>query len=198
MCYPRVVNLSSRRCTKCAFDLKPGGEQHLGNLNGLGTFDATKPAYTAASSCAAASRSARFPLAGKKLFCHLQRRRHLWRNRSARRRGAERGRDGDDGVRTLGFEPQGFFAGPRNVCGAGWVVPAKYYEQVGQSGFMQKPIGAGPYKLVSQEPGVRLDFEAFESYYRPVHIKQFSMISVPEAATRVAMLERGEADIMYF
>jgi ABC-type transport system substrate-binding protein len=50
---------------------------------------------------------------------------------------------------------------------------------------------------VRQEPGVRLEFEAFEDYYRPVHIKQFSMISVPEDATRVAMLERGEADIIY-
>jgi ABC-type transport system substrate-binding protein len=30
-----------------------------------------------------------------------------------------------------------------------------------------------------------------------VHIKNFTMISVPEAATRVAMLERGEADIVY-
>jgi peptide/nickel transport system substrate-binding protein len=88
--------------------------------------------------------------------------------------------------------------GTGNVCGAGWVVPAKYYEQIGQSGFMQKPIGTGPYKLVSQQPGVRLEFEAFEDYYRPVHIKQLTMISVPEAATRVAMLERGEADIMYF
>ena len=27
--------------------------------------------------------------------------------------GAERGRDGDDRLRTLGFEPLGFFAGPR-------------------------------------------------------------------------------------
>jgi ABC-type transport system substrate-binding protein len=87
--------------------------------------------------------------------------------------------------------------GTANVCGAGWVVPAKYYEQVGQSGFMQKPIGAGPYKLVSLEPGVRLEFEAFADYYRPVRVKQLTMISVPEAATRIAMLERGEADIIY-
>jgi peptide/nickel transport system substrate-binding protein len=87
--------------------------------------------------------------------------------------------------------------GTANVCGAGWVVPAKYYETVGQDGFMQKPIGAGPYKLVSQQPGVKLEFEAFEDYYRPVHVKNFTMVSVPEAATRVAMLERGEADIIY-
>ena len=88
--------------------------------------------------------------------------------------------------------------GTGNVCGAGWAVPAKYYEQVGQSGFLQKPIGAGPYKMVSQQPGVKIEFEAFADYYRPVHIKQLTMISVPEAATRVAMLERGEADIVYF
>jgi ABC-type transport system substrate-binding protein len=88
--------------------------------------------------------------------------------------------------------------GTANVSGAGWVVPEKYYEKVGQSGFLQKPIGAGPYKLVAQEPGNKLEFEAFADYYRPVHIKQLTMISVPEAATRVAMLERGEADIAYF
>ena len=40
-------------------------------------------------------------------------------------------------------------------------------------------------------------FEAFEDYYRPVHIKRFEMIGVPEAATRMAMLEREEADIIY-
>lgn len=108
---------------------------------------------------------------------------------------------GDDAIRIHFKEPFLDFPillGTANVCGAGWAVPAKYYEKVGQDGFMQKPIGAGPYKLVSQQPGVRLDFEAFESYYRPVHVKQFTMLSVPEAATRVAMLERGEADIAYF
>ncbi len=87
--------------------------------------------------------------------------------------------------------------GTGNICGAGWVVPAKYYQSVGKDGFLQKPIGAGPYKLVSQEPGTKLEFEAFEDYYRPVHIKNFTIVAVPEAATRVAMLERGEADIMY-
>jgi len=78
--------------------------------------------------------------------------------------------------------------GTANVCGAGWVVPAKYYETVGPDGFMQKPIGAGPYKLVSQQPGVKLEFEAFEDYYRPVHIKHLTMDREQEAATRVAML----------
>jgi peptide/nickel transport system substrate-binding protein len=90
------------------------------------------------------------------------------------------------------------FLGSGNVTGAGWVVPAKYYQQVGPDGFKHKPIGAGPYRLVSSEVGVKLQFEAFEHYYKPVHIKSLAMVSVPEAATRLAMLERDEADLIYF
>ena len=107
------------------------------------------------------------------------------------------------GDRTIRFDfKRPFFDFPRmmgtaNVCGAAWVVPAKYYQEVGADGFLQKPIGAGPYRLVSQEPGTRLDFEAFDDYYRPVHVKHFTILSVPDAATRVAMLKRGEADIIY-
>src|SRR5438094_2606332 len=88
--------------------------------------------------------------------------------------------------------------GTANVAGAGWVVPEKYYKQVGADAFKQKPIGAGPYRLVRHEPGVKIELEAFEGYYRPVNVKQLVMIAVPAAATRVAMLERGEADIVYF
>src|SRR5882724_8469691 len=103
-------------------------------------------------------------------------------------------------IRFLFKEPFLDFAilfGTANVAGAGWVVPEKYYKQVGADAFKQKPIGAGPYRLVRQEPGVKIEMEAFDGYYRPVNVKQLVMISVPEAATRVAMLERGEADIIY-
>ena len=94
----------------------------------------------------------------------------------------------------LDFPP---LIGTANVCGAGWIVPAKYYQEVGQDGFTQKPIGAGLYKLVAQQTGTKLEFEAFADYYRPVHVKNFTIVSVPDPTTRVAMLERGEADIIY-
>jgi len=105
--------------------------------------------------------------------------------------------------RTLRFAFRGPFLdfprlmGTANVSGAGWVVPAKYYQEVGPDGFAQKPIGAGPYRLVGQQAGTRLDFEAFDDYYRPVNVKRFTILSVPDNATRMAMLERGEADIIY-
>src|SRR5437867_9851672 len=62
--------------------------------------------------------------------------------------------------------------GTANVTGAAWVVPEKYYRQVGADGFKQKPIGAGPYKLVRHEPGVKIELEAFDGYYRPGNVKQ--------------------------
>ena len=79
---------------------------------------------------------------------------------------------------------------------AGWVVPKKYLEQVGDDGFKQHPIGLGPFKFVSHTPGVELVLEAYEGYWRKVpSVKRIIMKGVPEATTRLAMLKRGEADL---
>src|SRR3954447_9940681 len=43
-----------------------------------------------------------------------------------------------------------------SASGAGWIVPKKYSEEVGEEGFKKAPIGAGPYKFVSFTPGVEL------------------------------------------
>ena len=53
-----------------------------------------------------------------------------------------------------------------SATGAGWIVPKKYVQQVGEDGFKKAPIGAGPYKFVSFTPGVELVCEAFEGYWR--------------------------------
>src|SRR5215472_1208414 len=52
------------------------------------------------------------------------------------------------------------------ATGAGWIVPKKYVEQVGDDGFKKAPIGAGPYKFVSFTPGQELVLEAFDQYWR--------------------------------
>ena len=53
-----------------------------------------------------------------------------------------------------------------SATGAGWIVPKKYVEKVGDDGFKKAPIGAGPYKFVSFTPGVELVLEAFDGYWR--------------------------------
>jgi ABC-type transport system substrate-binding protein len=35
------------------------------------------------------------------------------------------------------------------ATGAGWIVPKKYVESVGDDGFKKRPVGLGPYKFVS-------------------------------------------------
>ena len=84
------------------------------------------------------------------------------------------------------------------VSGAGWIVPKKYFEQVGPDGFKKAPVGLGPYKFVSHTPGVELVMEAFEGYWRKLpSVKRVVFKMVPESTTRVAMLKRGEVDIAY-
>jgi peptide/nickel transport system substrate-binding protein len=84
------------------------------------------------------------------------------------------------------------------TTGAGWVVPKKYLEKVGDDGFKKAPIGAGPYRYVAFNPGVELVLEAFEQYWRKVpSVKRLVIKSVQDEATRLAMLKRGEADVIY-
>ena len=78
----------------------------------------------------------------------------------------------------------------------GWVVPKKYVEKVGDSGFKKHPVGAGPYKFVEFVSGVRLVGEAFKDYWRKVpHIRRIELHSVLQTSTRLAMVKRGEVDI---
>jgi peptide/nickel transport system substrate-binding protein len=89
-----------------------------------------------------------------------------------------------------------FYATP--ATGAGWIVPKAYVERVGDEGFKKAPVGAGPYKLVSFNPGVEMVLEAHDRYWRkPPHVKRLIFRVIPDEATRLAMLKRGEADIAY-
>ncbi len=84
------------------------------------------------------------------------------------------------------------------TTGAGWIVPKKYLEKVGDDGFKKAPIGAGPYRFVSFTPGIELVLEAHEQYWRKVpSVKRLVLKAIPDEATRLAMLKRGEADIVY-
>jgi peptide/nickel transport system substrate-binding protein len=85
-----------------------------------------------------------------------------------------------------------------SATGAGWIVPKKYVEKVGDDGFKKAPVGAGPYRVVSFNPGIELVMEAFEGYWRKTpHVKRLVFKSMPEETTRAAALKKGEVDIVY-
>ncbi|HSB40307.1 MAG TPA: ABC transporter substrate-binding protein [Methylomirabilota bacterium] len=82
------------------------------------------------------------------------------------------------------------------VASASWVVPKKYFESVGEEGFRKAPVGAGPYRFVSFNPGVELVVEAFDGYWRKAPaIKRIVFRSLPDETTRAAALKRGEVDL---
>jgi peptide/nickel transport system substrate-binding protein len=82
---------------------------------------------------------------------------------------------------------------------AGWIVPKKYVEKVGDDGFKKAPIGAGPYRVVSVTPGIEMTLEAFEGYWRkPPAVKRLVFRSLPDETTRAAALKRGDVDVAYF
>ena len=82
------------------------------------------------------------------------------------------------------------------ASGAGWIVPKAYYQKVGPDGFKQQPIGAGPYRFVSQQAGTQVTFEAFTDYWRKVpNVKTIVMKGIAEDATRFALLQTGDADV---
>jgi peptide/nickel transport system substrate-binding protein len=84
-----------------------------------------------------------------------------------------------------------------SATAAGLVVPKKYLEQVGDEGFLQHPVGLGPYKFVSHTPGVEVVLEAYEQYWRKVpNIKRLVFRGVPDVSTRLAMLKSQEADFV--
>src|SRR5215471_243637 len=85
-----------------------------------------------------------------------------------------------------------------SATGAAWIVPKKYVEKVGEDGFKKAPVGAGPYKFVSFNPGIDLVMEAFDGYWRKTpSVKRLVFKSMPDETTRAAALKAGDVDIVY-
>ncbi|WP_080848302.1 glutathione ABC transporter substrate-binding protein [Cytobacillus gottheilii] len=61
----------------------------------------------------------------------------------------------------------------------------------------ENPIGTGPFKLSNWNRGAEIVFEKNEDYWgEPAKIDTLKFVVVPEQATRVAMIETGEAHAM--
>ncbi len=85
-----------------------------------------------------------------------------------------------------------------SASAAGWIVPKKYIERVGEEAFKKAPVGAGPFRLVSFTPGVDLVAEAFDGYWRKTpSVKRLVIRSMPEETTRAAALKKGEVDVIF-
>ncbi len=78
------------------------------------------------------------------------------------------------------------------------MIPPKYYEEVGEEGFLEHPIGTGPFMFVEWVKGDHITMEANPNYWREGQPKVKTLIfrPIPESATRVAAIQTGEVDVV--
>ena len=77
------------------------------------------------------------------------------------------------------------------------MIPPGYFEEVGQEGFNEHPMGTGPFKFVEWAKGDHITMEANTDYWRGMpKIATVIFRPIPESATRVAAIQTGEVDIV--
>jgi ABC-type transport system substrate-binding protein len=79
----------------------------------------------------------------------------------------------------------------------GYLLPGAYLESKGAEAFAKAPIGSGPYKLKANNIGQSISFEAVEKhwFYGTPKYKGIELRNVPEATTRLALLQSGDVEL---
>ena len=103
-------------------------------------------------------------------------------------------------VRILLHKP--FPAALEYLAGNVPIYPNEYYAKVGPQGFGLKPVGTGPYKVVTVEQGKRIVFEKNTDYFKDSPkgqpaIDRIVQRTIPEMTTMVAELMTGGLDWIY-
>jgi dipeptide transport system substrate-binding protein len=81
---------------------------------------------------------------------------------------------------------------------SGFVMPRRYFEAVGQQGFLQKPMGSGPYRLVDYQRDSHIVLEAYDKYWGgPARIKRLTFQIIKDPSARVAALQSGEVEFTF-
>ena len=77
-----------------------------------------------------------------------------------------------------------------------YVLPKAYFEEVGAEGFLEKPVGSGPYMLKEYERDSRIVLQAFPEYFRgkpAIETVTFSIVKDP--TTRAALIQSKQSDL---
>ena len=82
------------------------------------------------------------------------------------------------------------------ATGAAWILPSDYYQEVGPEGFIEAPIGAGPFKFVENQDNVKIVYEANTDYWKKnPGVATLNWNAITDPATRYAAVSTGELDL---
>jgi peptide/nickel transport system substrate-binding protein len=77
------------------------------------------------------------------------------------------------------------------------IMPPGYVKKVGWEEFGRKPVGTGAFKLREWQKDVRVVLEAHDGYWKgKPRVRTLAFKPIPEDASRIAALQRGEVDII--
>jgi peptide/nickel transport system substrate-binding protein len=81
---------------------------------------------------------------------------------------------------------------------AAFILPKRYYQQVGAQGFNEKPIGSGPYRLVDYQRDSRIVLEAYDKHWGgPAKIKRVVIQIIKDASARASAIQSGQVDFVF-
>ncbi len=78
------------------------------------------------------------------------------------------------------------------------ILSAQYHDEVGEDGYLQEPVGTGPFKFVEWRTGDRIVLDAYEDYWEEGYPRVDRVIYRPiaESSTRYAALVNDDIDIV--
>jgi len=81
---------------------------------------------------------------------------------------------------------------------AGMVVSPQAIAEFGHEALGTNPVGAGPFKLVSWEPGNKVEVEAFDAYWREdmPKLSGITFLNIANATARISALMGGQVDFV--
>lgn len=78
-----------------------------------------------------------------------------------------------------------------------YMMPAAYLKKVGDAGFLESPVGSGPFKFREWVRGQRVVLEANEAYWKGApSLKRMVFRPIPEVATQIAELLAGNVHLI--
>lgn len=102
-------------------------------------------------------------------------------------------------VRVILHEP--FPAALEFLANAIPIYPEAYYAEAGREGMGTAPVGTGPYRVTSVEPGRSYTLEAYEDYFAAAKpaasIGTIVVNTVPDGSTQIANLMSGQTDFLW-